>query len=201
MNRLRRYLFNSVTALSVAVGAATLALWARSYRVETSIHREWLELTDGVTKFRFVHFICVDGSCIAYSRQYWVTPDRAPHVPDDSYHVVHRGSPSKSSVPLRRSAGFSLSWDQPVPGAASMFATGLFRSRYDYVSFPMWSVVVISAIVPALAVRRALWKRRARRLGLCESCGYDLRASRMRCPECGAEIRDSGHQDPSTRVE
>jgi hypothetical protein len=44
------------------------------------------------------------------------------------------------------------------------------------------------ALAPAVAARR-LWLARRRRLrvagGLCVACGYDVRASAERCPECG----------------
>ncbi|HEX4795096.1 MAG TPA: hypothetical protein VH370_14980 [Humisphaera sp.] len=54
---------------------------------------------------------------------------------------------------------------------------------------PYWMLSLATAMLPAQ--RLSAWRvaRRARqrkRLGLCTRCGYDLRASSGRCPECGA---------------
>src|SRR2546421_2653500 len=51
---------------------------------------------------------------------------------------------------------------------------------------PDWVLFVASAIVPALYGVR-WWRKRSRYAeGRCQKCGYDLRASSERCPECGA---------------
>jgi hypothetical protein len=57
-----------------------------------------------------------------------------------------------------------------------------------YFHTPAWLLVLITAIVPAWWAysRRRNQAARARERGLCPSCGYDLRASPERCPECGA---------------
>jgi hypothetical protein len=55
-------------------------------------------------------------------------------------------------------------------------------------NFPHWFVVLLFAVLPAMRLRSTLRARRAHsrhRAGLCQHCGYDLRATPDRCPECG----------------
>jgi hypothetical protein len=58
---------------------------------------------------------------------------------------------------------------------------------------PHWFPVAATAVPPLLWLgvygRRAWVHRRRTRLGLCRRCGYDLRASAGRCPECGTETK------------
>jgi hypothetical protein len=59
------------------------------------------------------------------------------------------------------------------------------------VRIPKWFVILVSAGLPALWLRRRLIRRRRQRAQqqLCINCGYDLRATPDRCPECGMEAR------------
>jgi hypothetical protein len=66
---------------------------------------------------------------------------------------------------------FSKSWD------------GWWRFT---VMFPCWIAVLTFAMLPLYVVLRSLiCKRRGAMNGRCLVCGYDLRATPNRCPECG----------------
>lgn len=52
---------------------------------------------------------------------------------------------------------------------------------------PLWFPLLLSAALPVGRWTLARRRRRLRgRAGLCPACGYDLRATPDRCPECGA---------------
>jgi hypothetical protein len=52
-------------------------------------------------------------------------------------------------------------------------------------TLPLWFVVVLFGTPPVLWVRARRRRRRASAAGLCPGCGYDLRATPGKCPECG----------------
>lgn len=65
--------------------------------------------------------------------------------------------------------------------------------QYTSVGAPCWAVCLVTAILPILWVYRR--RKQPFRPGLCPTCGYDLRATPDRCPECGT-IRPEKGRDP-----
>ncbi len=62
--------------------------------------------------------------------------------------------------------------------------------RFVYMSgrvvvIPLWIPTVLFGILPTAALVRVTRRRKRKKLGLCLECGYDLRGSKERCPECG----------------
>lgn len=76
-----------------------------------------------------------------------------------------------------------IRWRGAVPNSSSGTA-GSFRSSTIVIT-PDWAIFVVVVALPAIRIAR--WVRRRRRVarGRCAICGYDLRASHDRCPECG----------------
>jgi hypothetical protein len=68
-----------------------------------------------------------------------------------------------------------------------------------FISVEYWSVLLFSALAP-LGRLFSKWTRiKANRVaqGLCPNCGYDLRATPDRCPECGTP-REPQNRGPET---
>src|SRR5258706_8630348 len=81
--------------------------------------------------------------------------------------------------------------DEPYSGGARD------ASRERVVLFPLWAIAALLAIAPSFWLVGVYRRQRLavirRRQGKCAACGYDLRASPQRCPECGRATDASSH--------
>ena len=89
----------------------------------------------------------------------------------------------------RMSPGLSFVTDLPL------LVMGVALTPLVYLFVPYWFLLTIPAVLPAgWVVGVGVRRRRAKRLlraNVCPSCGYDLRATPDRCPECGTVAKPS----------
>jgi len=102
----------------------------------------------------------------------WMTPPDPAAIYQEATPIGNATDPAGSK--LFDFAGLS------VRGSGSPFNTRI-------ITVPFWLFAAIAAIPSLLALRRKLHERRCRLKMRCPSCGYDLRSSPQRCPECGRE--------------
>jgi hypothetical protein len=68
------------------------------------------------------------------------------------------------------------------------FSARSFPGIRQTLIMPHWFAMLPLLIAPGICAVQLMRQRRRRNLGLCLRCGYDLRASTERCPECGKPI-------------
>lgn len=77
---------------------------------------------------------------------------------------------------------------------------GGFRQSV-HISFSGWMLLIVVSIYPVIVF--LLWplrRRKRRRAGYCQTCGYDLTANTTGvCPECGTEVMALNSQTDQTR--
>lgn len=157
---------NFAATLGVLVSVATSTLWIRSYLVGDAIF--WSD-HESVRQFSSIRG----------------TLGTALYLDDDSrfpskwVHVAVR-LPGEMNM----ENAFLVRGDFDESDGVSLL--GAYRNGERHVLLiPHWMIALVCA-APLIGVglRRAVRRRRSRR-GLCCRCGYDLRASPERCPECG----------------
>ena len=70
--------------------------------------------------------------------------------------------------------------------------------RYGYfaIGIPFWAICLPLAVGAAWGIARWRRQRDWKSGGKCRKCGYDLRESPDRCPECGAAVVRSASANP-----
>ena len=109
--------------------------------------------------------------------------------------VADRGHLSGSLSPADPLLPYLQQKSRPLAqGSKSWGVNGLFLSwdgfpfRTWRLALPLWLLTVTAALLPIWSASIALRQFRRRKLHLCLQCGYDLRSSPGRCPECGAVV-------------
>jgi hypothetical protein len=171
-----RWLAYAFSIVCLLLAAATAVLWVRSYWWRDSLGYV-VEIPQAFTTIATepgaIHYMRTDEW--AYG---WTTKPAKPAKQAWEWKTRPHSSMLPQVAP------------KEYPIFSTRFAWGPMRSPFaskpgTFIRLPLWFVSLLflsGASTPLIhPVRRA----RRRRRGLCEKCGYDLRASPDRCPECG----------------
>lgn len=170
MSRFRRIAFNVVAAASALLSAATIVLWVASY--STAQYVGWASAN------QFCGVLSMGGLVRLEHASYGDGPK--------GWSYVHYPPPRGGL------------WDEVRArdrGGSSFRAAGFAWAAIDYngdgkqmrraLYLPHWAFAALFLALPLLW----LGMRRSRRpAGSCAACGYDLRATPDRCPECGTPV-------------
>lgn len=172
---MKRRLLNLLTALSLLLCLAALALLVRSHwRADWVTHSAITKADQRVVSNDWAFFSESGGVTITLRVWSW----------DDDFRSHTGAHWDRGTNPIRSGRFndwffFGGQWMAADPRSPWMRG----------VAFPLWTPALLFALRPAARLQRRL---RRQRPGHCPRCGYDLRATPDRCPECGTAGEKTG---------
>ena len=175
---MKRRLFTIASLIAAFVLVATTGWWIDSYRYMSQVHCGAIS----VISSRGSIMILLDlGGPIQFGAAR--SKDVLRRIPWLDLTPVPMGSRFEVAQAL-----FSFHGEKWAFKSTSRTKGSIVLRRYYGLMLPHWFVVLLLAIVP---VTRFIYSLRRSPPGSCINCGYDLRASKECCPECGAAIEAS----------
>jgi hypothetical protein len=169
-----------MAAVSLLLCVASVALWVRSY---------WAADEYSITGATFVS---TQGMLFGMGPAGPIPPEMLPRNPRPAPRGYQRVAPfhvgpsriSPSLPGFQSSFEFAgVSWFRTLGGK---IPRGYIAPHWQATA-PHWVGVVLFGLLPSIVLLSWLRSRKLRlTVGCCKSCGYDLRATPDRCPECGA---------------
>jgi hypothetical protein len=188
---MKRRLADILCILSLLLGAGVASLWMSSYSVADSFMHATSVSVNGVEQW---HYRGVESTCGVLL----LTDAALPPLPPDA-HAETRGVGDTVTeymfiMPLGYAhlRGTPTQYGTQFLGFSNTTRAGSQGSRLQRIGIPYWFLLTVTATPPFCYIVRRWLRRRQQtyRLnrGLCLTCGYDLQASKQRCPECGTAI-------------
>jgi hypothetical protein len=155
----------ALSVLSLLLCVATIVLWVRSYECTDHIRREGWEVQSGQGSLVLSWSSCWGGAPL-----YWAD------------------EPDAVSLSLQYGTFHSVSRQRDVRFAGVGYAryfTGTLPVEHVLFFMPHWLPGAILLMPSALLLLPVCRRQCVNAKSTCKTCGYDLRATPDRCPECG----------------
>ena len=210
-----RRLFTLLTALSFVLCLLVIAGWVASYSDWGGFNWERHVWTTGVRPASFGHWPAEingngtrslddiadvedkDGAFVG-------TVDGAFYVIRDQWRTTAAhgdGFDRQNDLSLRyswpRHMGLYFGTNALPPveerrvGFAVRFGDGRDGRYMTHLVIPCWALFILTAALPGVSTASAARRRGRGARGECLRCGYDLRATPGRCPECGTMVTET----------
>ena len=162
MKRFRRWLFSGLAAISLTMCAATAALWLQSYWPQGEFELPFAPSFRIASAYGDLIILWLRSDSVVFSIN--------RPASNNSYHSFSIG---------RYDSHWPSAWVLSQVG----YPVGTIGYWHLYLHY--WFLMIAFALPGLWRAFQIVSRNRESNAGLCSICGYDLRATPDRCPECG----------------
>ncbi len=182
--QMKRWIIRILSGLCLFIGAALVVLWIGSYwragsMFYTPAHTSWsIVLSRGEVQLQR----WVANGKIYPGGLHAVTTQPARELLDQF-------APSAYPTSYFRFMGFGISRGTISASSSGAGGAPIPIAEISQLLVPLWFILLLCLAVPLITYQR---HRKAGKIPAgaqpCPNCGYDLRATPERCPECGSSV-------------
>ena len=170
VNQIRHWIFNVIAIASTLVCFGTALLWARSSYYGWG----WEDVTSARVGQIGYSLDSDHGQLrlVMMLYDFRVRPDWHHEAYWKTYKSARHPTPNRS---------LHFAWDD------YNFCLSITKNQCE-VGLPHWLLILICGVLPLYSLYTLTRSRLRFDFGHCATCGYDLRATSDRCPECGTPV-------------